>query len=146
MSLPKFGSYLLALFVLSFFAVGTASPQEAESQEDSTAASTQKEGDEKTTTAAASTGDAAKGETIFQQNCEICHDAKSNEALVGPGLKGVLKKLPESHTTSEGTEHKEHTVAMIRKQIEEGGGGMMPMQDILSKEEIDNIIAYLQTL
>ena len=146
MSLPKFGSYLLVLFVLSFFAVGSASPQEAESQEDSKAASTQKEGEEKTTTAAASTGDAAKGEAIFQQNCEFYHDAKSNETRVGPGLKGVLKELPESHTTSEGTEHTEHTVAMIRKQIEEGSGGMMAMKDILSKEEIDNIIAYLQTL
>ncbi len=138
MSLPKFGSYLLALFVISFFAVGTASPQEAESSNQDSEA--------KKTTAAASTVDAAKGEAIFQQNCEFCHDAKSNEARVGPGLKGVLKKLPESHTTSEGTEHKEHTVAMIRKQIEEGGGGMMAMQDVLSKEEIDNIIAYLQTL
>ncbi len=138
MSLPKFGSYLLALFVLSFFAVGTASPQEAESSN--------KDSEAEKTTATASTGDAAKGEAIFQQNCEFCHDAKSNEARVGPGLKGVLKKLPESHTTSEGTEHTEHTVAMIRKQIEEGGGGMMPMKDILSKEEIDNIIAYLQTL
>lgn len=138
MSLPKCGSYLLALFVLSFFAVGTASPQEAESSN--------KDSEAEKTTVAASTGDAAKGEAIFQQNCEFCHDAKSNEARVGPGLKGVLKKLPESHTTSEGTEHKEHTVAMIRKQIEEGGGGMMPMKDILSKEEIDNIIAYLQTL
>lgn len=139
MSLPKFGSYLLALFVLSFFAVGTASSQEAES-------SNKKDSEAEKTTAAASTGDVAKGEAIFQQNCEICHDAKSNEIRVGPGLKGVLKKLPESHTTSEGTEHKEHTVAMIRKQIEEGGGGMMAMKDILSKEEIDNIIAYLQTL
>ncbi len=130
MSLPKFGSYLLALFVLSFFAVGTASPQEAESSN--------KDSEAKKTTATASTGDAAKGEAIFQQNCEFCHDAKSNETKVGPGLKGVLKKLPESHTTSEGTEHTEHTVAMIRKQIEEGGGGMMAMKDILSKEEIDS--------
>lgn len=138
MSLPKFGSYLLALFVFSFFAVGAASSQEAESSN--------KDSEAEKTTAAASTGDAAKGETIFQQNCEFCHDAKSNETRVGPGMKGVLQKLPESHTTSEGTEHKEHTVAMIRKQIEEGGGGMMAMKDILSKEEIDNIIAYLQTL
>ena len=135
MNLPKLGSYLLVLFVFSFFAAATAYSQDATSQ---------KSGDEKT--AAASTGDASKGEATFQQNCEFCHDAKSNEARVGPGLKGVLKKLSESHTTSEGTEHKEHTVAMIRKQIEEGGGGMMAMQDILSKEEIDNIIAYLKTL
>ena len=61
-------------------------------------------------------------------------------------MKGVLKELPESHTMSDGTEHTEHTVAMVRKQIEEGGGGMMPMKDILSQEEIDNLIAYLQTL
>ena len=135
MSLPKLGSYLLALFVFSFFVAATAHPQDAESK---------KNGGEKT--AAAGTGDAAKGEEIFQQNCDFCHDAKSNETRVGPGLKSVLKKLPESHTTSDGTEHTEHTVAIVRKQIEEGGGGMMAMKDILSKEEIDHIIAYLQTL
>ena len=139
MSLPKIGSYLLALFVIFFFAVGTASPQEAES-------SNKKDSEAEKTTTAASTGDAAKGDEIFQQNCAFCHDPKSNEVMVGPGLKGVLKELPESHTTSEGTEHTEHTVAGVRKQIEEGGGGMMAMKDILSKEEIDNIIAYLQTL
>ena len=138
MSLPKFGSYLLALFVLSFFAVGTASPQEAESSN--------KDSEAEKTTVTASTGDAAKGEAIFQQNCDICHDAKSTETRIGPGLKGLLKKPTISHTTSDGTEHTEHTVAMVRKQIEEGSGGMMPMNDILSKEEIDNIIAYLQTL
>ena len=146
MNLSKLGSYFLTVVVLSFFVAAAAHPQDADSQEDSKAASTQKEGEEKTTATAASTGDSSKGDEIFQQNCAFCHDPKSNETIVGPGLKGVLKKLPESHTTSEGTEHKEHTVAMIRKQIEEGGGGMMPMKDILSKEEIDNIIAYLQTL
>jgi len=61
-------------------------------------------------------------------------------------LKGVLKKLPHSHKTSDGTEHTEHTVASVRKQIEEGSGTMMPMKDILSKEEIDDVIAYLHTL
>ena len=140
MNLSKLGSYFLAVVVLSFFVVAAAHPQDADSQSDST----KKDGEEKTT--AASTGDASKGEAIFQQNCEICHDAKSNDVRVGPGLKGLLKKPTISHTTSDGTEHTEHTVAMVRKQIEEGGGGMMPMNDILSKEEIDNIIAYLQTL
>ena len=135
MSLPKLGSYFLAVVVFAFFAATIAHPQDAESK---------KEGEEKT--AAAGTGDASKGEEVFQQNCEFCHDANSNEMRVGPGMKGVLKELPESHTMSDGTEHTEHTVAMVRKQIEEGGGGMMPMKDILSQEEIDNLIAYLQTL
>lgn len=135
MSLPKLGSYFLAVVVFSFFAATIAHPQEAEPKE---------EGEEKA--AAAGMGDASKGEEIFQQNCEFCHDANSNEVRVGPGMKGVLKELPESHTMMDGTEHTEHTVELVRKQIEEGGGGMMAMKDILSKEEIDHLIAYLKTL
>ena len=140
MSVSKFCSYFLSTVMFSFFVAAAAHPQDANSQSDST----KKDGEGKTT--AASTGDASKGEAIYQQNCDFCHDAKSDEVRVGPGLKGILKKLLHSHKTSDGTEHTDHTVATVRKQIEEGGSGMMPMKDILSKEEIDHIIAYLQTL
>jgi mono/diheme cytochrome c family protein len=64
--------------------------------------------------------------------------------LVGPGLKGLFKWPP--HKLSDGTEHTEHTVEIIRNQITQGGGAMAPMGDMLSAEDLDNLIAYLQTL
>ncbi|MCZ6750382.1 MAG: hypothetical protein O7E51_00970, partial [Acidobacteria bacterium] len=90
----------------------------------------QKEGEEKTTTAAASTGDAAKGEAIFQENCEFYHDAKSNETRVGPGLKGVLKELPESHTTSEGTEHTAPAAAFFNLLPDHGYGVLCVLRSL----------------
>ncbi len=35
--------------------------------------------------------DAAKGETIFTQNCKVCH-APTDEKVIGPGLKDVNKR------------------------------------------------------
>src|SRR5580704_11401946 len=37
-------------------------------------------------------GDAAKGKSIFEDNCAVCHDAESADKKIGPGLKGLLKK------------------------------------------------------
>lgn len=41
--------------------------------------------------AAAGGGDAAKGETIFKNNCAQCH-AVTDEVVVGPGLKGATTR------------------------------------------------------
>ncbi len=35
--------------------------------------------------------DAAKGETIFTQNCKVCH-APTDEKIIGPGLKDITKR------------------------------------------------------
>lgn len=89
-------------------------------------------------------GDAAKGKEVFDANCAICHNADSDEALVGPGLKNLFKWPP--HKLSDGTEHKEHTVEIIRNQIVNGGGAMAPMGASVSGEDLENLLAYLQTL
>ncbi len=59
--------------------------------------------------------------------------------MIGPGLKGVLKKerLPAT-----GRDANEENIAL---QILEGGGGM-PSYSYLSEEEISNIIAYLDSI
>jgi mono/diheme cytochrome c family protein len=87
---------------------------------------------------------AAKGKIVYEDHCAVCHSADSEEAIVGPGLKGLFHWPP--HKMSDGTEHKEHTVEIIRNQIVNGGGSMAPVGASLSSEEIDNLIAYLQTL
>ncbi|MBI3894436.1 MAG: cytochrome c [Acidobacteria bacterium] len=94
-------------------------------------------------------GDAVKGKTVFLDRCEICHNADSEEAKVGPGLKGISHKPP--HKMADGREHKDHTPAVLREQIVDGSSimppeGMPPMGPMLSGEEIDDVVAYLQTL
>ncbi|HEY7679309.1 MAG TPA: cytochrome c [Terriglobia bacterium] len=93
---------------------------------------------------AAAAGDAAKGKQVFQDNCSLCHSAETDEMIVGPGLKGLFKWPP--HKLSDGTEHKEHTDEIIRKQIVEGGGAMAPMGEVVSAEQVNDLIAYLKTL
>ncbi|OFW20312.1 MAG: hypothetical protein A3H27_18155 [Acidobacteria bacterium RIFCSPLOWO2_02_FULL_59_13] len=89
------------------------------------------------------TGDSAKGEKAFQTHCEVCHETDSEEVKIGPGLKGLFKKSP--HKLPSGKQH-EHTMDSIREQILKGSGDMPEMGLVLEPNELDDVIAYLQTL
>lgn len=80
-----------------------------------------------------------KGQKLFNAKCSSCHDAHSTNTIVGPGLKGVLKteKLPVSK--------KPATPGNVRSQLREPFSKMPPFKD-LTKEELEDIIAFLQTL
>ena len=131
-------SFLVGVFVCSLVLVGAA-PQDA--KKDAQPAPAQKaEGGKKEE----AKGDAAKGKEIFQVNCDICHNADSDEPKIGPGLKGLFKKPP--HKMADGTEHKEHTVELIRDQIVKGSSAMPPIGAGLSEKELNDVIAFLQTL
>jgi mono/diheme cytochrome c family protein len=84
-------------------------------------------------------GDAAKGKEIFDQQCSVCHNADSEEKKMGPGLKGLFKK-------DKMTNGKKPTVENVTQSVKEGGNGMPAYGEILSQEEIDHVVAYLQTL
>jgi cytochrome c2 len=86
----------------------------------------------------AQAGDAAKGKEVFEQ-CSVCHNADSEEKKMGPGLKGLFKK----EKLQSG---KKSTEANIRAVINAGGNGMPAYEELLSKEERDDLIAYLKTL
>jgi mono/diheme cytochrome c family protein len=80
-----------------------------------------------------------RGKTLFQARCAACHDPDSTRTIVGPGLEGILKrpKLPVSgHPT---------TAESIRFQLRQPLG-RMPSFSYLREEEIDDLIAYLNTL
>jgi cytochrome c2 len=80
-----------------------------------------------------------KGKNLFDAKCKFCHSAFSTETLVGPGLKGILKKnrLPASRRPA--------TVENIIRQLKKPFS-RMPSFEYLTDEEIADLIAFLNTL
>jgi cytochrome c5 len=78
------------------------------------------------------------GETLFKQNCAVCHFTDSKAKKVGPGLQGLFKseRLPSGKPVSE---------AEVRRQINQGGGGMPPFGH-LKDDEIQALVEYLKSL
>jgi cytochrome c2 len=83
-------------------------------------------------------GDAAKGKETFEQ-CGICHAVDSDEEKMGPALKGLFKKAKLKNG-------KEASEANVRAIVKAGGNGMPGYEELLSAEEMENLIAYLKTV
>jgi len=83
--------------------------------------------------------DAAKGKSNFEDNCSVCHNSDSTERKMGPGLKGLFKhdKLLNGKAVNE---------ANVTGMINEGGNGMPPFADLLTKAEKEDIVAFLKSL
>lgn len=80
-----------------------------------------------------------KGRDIFIAQCTFCHKANSTETLVGPGMKGILKRatLPVSKKPAT----PENIVHQMKRPYQK-----MPSFPYFSDEDIQNILAYLNTL
>jgi cytochrome c2 len=80
-----------------------------------------------------------RGRDIFVAQCTFCHKTNSTETTVGPGLKGILKraKLPVSKKPAT----PENIVHQMKRPYQK-----MPSFPYFSDEEIQNILAYLNTL
>lgn len=88
--------------------------------------------------AVAYAADPSSGKALFEKKCEICHASDSSERRIGPALKGVKGGTLPSH--------KDSTHDAILKQIENGGGGMPVFRELLTKEQKEDLIAYVLTL
>ena len=84
-------------------------------------------------------GDAGAGKEAFESKCSACHNADSETAKMGPGLKGLFKH-EKLHNGKKVTE------ANVREFINSGGGGMPSFADTLEDKEKNDLIAYLKTL
>ncbi|MEW6002508.1 MAG: cytochrome c [Nitrospirota bacterium] len=84
-------------------------------------------------------GSIGRGKNIFDSKCTFCHDPYSTKTIVGPGLKGVLKNpyLPVSGRPA--------TPENIRQQLRQPFS-KMPSFAYLKEEEVEDIIAFLNTL
>jgi mono/diheme cytochrome c family protein len=80
-----------------------------------------------------------RGKNLFDSNCNFCHHDNSTETIVGPGLKGILKKprLPVSNRPA--------TPQNVVRQLKHPFN-RMPSFDYLTDREISDILAYLNTL
>jgi cytochrome c2 len=85
-----------------------------------------------------SKGDPKQGKAVFEQ-CALCHHADSAQKKMGPGLKGLFKraKLADGKPVNDAT---------VIERVNKGGNGMPAYAKLLSKEDKDNLIAYLKTL
>ena len=81
----------------------------------------------------------ARGKELYETKCTFCHDPFSNKTLTGPGHKNILKNplLPVSKKTA----NPENVAHQLRTPYKD-----MPSFSYLSSEEVQDIIAYLNTL
>ncbi|UCF79246.1 MAG: cytochrome c [Candidatus Eiseniibacteriota bacterium] len=84
--------------------------------------------------------DVEKGAELFSHNCSFCHDADSEEAKLGPGLKGLLERenLPFSG--------KPATPENVRTQLVNPARNMPSFASTLSDEDVGHLLAFLGTL
>ena len=88
----------------------------------------------------AAAGDAAKGKAVFDQQCQLCHDALSTDKKMGPGLKGLVQEAQTRH-------HRQARERCQRaRSVNTGGNGMPPYKDMMSDADKADLLAYLKTL
>jgi cytochrome c len=82
----------------------------------------------------------ARGKTLFQQKCSICHYDTSDQKKIGPGLKGLSKRGTFSANGNKITDDS------LKTWIEGGDQLMPPFKDVLEPAQIKDVIAYVKTL
>jgi cytochrome c len=82
----------------------------------------------------------ARGKTVFQEKCSICHYDTTDQKKIGPGLKGISKRGTFS------TNGNKITDDTLKTWIENGDQLMPPFKDVLEPGQIKDVIAYVKTL
>lgn len=75
------------------------------------------------------------GQQVFTQRCFQCHSVLPDQVRFGPSLYNEMKKP-----------HPKKTDAQVRSILQNGNGKMPSFKDVLTKEDTDNLLAYLHTL
>ncbi len=82
----------------------------------------------------------AAGRHLYDQYCDRCHNPYSTRGRKGPGLKGVFKReyLPVSGIPA----NDERVSEVIRL----GRGKMESFGNVLSQQQVEDMLAYLHAL
>lgn len=81
-----------------------------------------------------------RGKNVFAEKCAVCHNANSSERKIGPGLQGISKR---GTFTVNG---KKITDESLKTWIESGDTLMPPFKDVLTSDQLKDVIAYIKTL
>ena len=81
----------------------------------------------------------AQGKRLFQRYCAACHGIGAGAAKQGPDLGGLYQRRLTPVLKHPVTDHN------IRQHIKKGGERMPPFP-WLSREELDELIAFLKSL
>jgi cytochrome c len=82
----------------------------------------------------------ARGKSLFQQKCAVCHYDTSDQRKIGPGLKGLSKRGTFSVNGNKITDDS------LKNWITNGDQLMPPFKDVLEEAQIKDVIAYVKTL
>lgn len=82
----------------------------------------------------------ARGKTIFQQKCTVCHYDTSDQKKIGPGLKGISKRGTFTVNGNKLTDES------LKTWIENGDQLMPGLKDSLEAAQIKDVVAYVKTL
>lgn len=97
-------------------------------------------------TISASDPSANQGETLFKQNCMVCHSMGADK-ITGPGMLGIMTRVPSrdwmsKYIKNNNALYKSGDTYSIK--INNYDASAMPIFSTLSDEEINNIIAYIE--
>ena len=88
----------------------------------------------------ASSAAVARGKSLFQQKCAICHYDNSDQKKIGPGLKGLSKRGTFTVNNNKITDES------LKTWIENGDQLMPPFKEVLEEGQVKDVIAYVKTL
>jgi cytochrome c len=91
-------------------------------------------------TSGANAAAVARGKSLFQQKCSVCHYDTSDQKKIGPGLKGISKRGTFSVNGNKITDDS------LKSWVENGDQLMPPFKDVLEPAQIKDVIAYVKTL
>jgi mono/diheme cytochrome c family protein len=82
----------------------------------------------------------AAGRRVYDERCDRCHEPYSTRGKKGPSLKGIFKRpyMPESGLPA----NDERATDIIRY----GRSKMPGFSEVLTQEQIDDLLAYMHTL
>lgn len=92
--------------------------------------------------------EAARGKTVFSQNCGSCHSTIPETVIVGPSLAGIASRAETRKPGQDGRTYLYTAILQPGDFLVEGYGNLMPATfgKQLTGEDLDAVVAYLLTL
>lgn len=99
----------------------------------------------------ASSGDVAKGKSIFNGvgTCNACHDVANGVTIVGPSLKGIASRAGTRKPGMSAVDYLHESIVSPNAYVVPGFAAGVMLQTLgqtLSAQQINDVIAYLLTL